>query len=52
MVENDLLAGRMVALEVEEPWLATGFGLFHLKDRKLSQVAMEFIAARLTNAWR
>ena len=43
MVEDDLIAGRMVALEVEEPWLATGFGLFHLKDRKLPQVAKEFI---------
>ena len=43
MVEDDLVAGRMVALEVEEPWLATGFGLFYLKDRRLSQVAMEFV---------
>ncbi len=43
MVEDELSSGRMVALEVDEPWLTTGFALFHLKDRALSQVAVEFI---------
>jgi DNA-binding transcriptional LysR family regulator len=43
MVEDELISGRMVALEVDEPWLTTGFALFHLKDRTLSRVAVEFI---------
>ena len=43
MVEDELTSGRMVALEVDEPWLATEFGLFHLKDRNLPHVAVEFI---------
>ena len=43
MVEGELSSGRMVALEVDEPWLTTGFALFHLKDRALSKVALEFI---------
>ncbi len=43
MVENELSSGRMVALRVDEPWLTTAFALFHLKDRALSPVAVEFI---------
>jgi len=43
MVEDELSSGRMVALQADEPWLTTGFALFHLKDRALSQVAVEFI---------
>lgn len=43
MVEEELRSGRMVALAVDEPWLTTSFALFHLKDRALSPLAMEFI---------
>jgi DNA-binding transcriptional LysR family regulator len=43
MVEDELNSGRLVALEVDEPWLKTGYALFHLKDRTLSPVALEFI---------
>jgi DNA-binding transcriptional LysR family regulator len=43
MVEDELSSGRMVALEVDEPWLKTGFSLLHLRDRALSPVAVEFI---------
>jgi DNA-binding transcriptional LysR family regulator len=43
MVEDELSSGRMVALRVNELWLTTGFALFHLKDRALTQVAVEFI---------
>jgi DNA-binding transcriptional LysR family regulator len=43
MVEDELSSGRMVVMEVDEPWLTTGFALFHLKDRALTQVAVEFI---------
>jgi DNA-binding transcriptional LysR family regulator len=43
MVEDELSSGRLVALEVDEPWLTTGFALFHLKDRALSSVAVDFI---------
>ena len=43
MVEEELLSGRMVALEVDEPWLTTSYSLFHMKDRALPPVLEEFI---------
>jgi len=43
MVEDELNSGRLVALEVDEPWLTTSYSIFHLKDRALSRVAVDFI---------
>jgi DNA-binding transcriptional LysR family regulator len=45
LVEDDLASGRLVSMAMDEPWLATEFALFYLKDRTLSPVGAEFIEA-------
>jgi DNA-binding transcriptional LysR family regulator len=44
LVAGEVIAGSLVLLPFDEPWLHTNYGFVHVRDRKLSPAAHSFIA--------
>ena len=44
LIEPEILAGQLVTLEVDAPWLCTNYGFAWLRERALAPAAHDFIA--------